>query len=107
MYSIGRKFITIDKVVLKSLLQNNNIVENEDVVHNDRENVLLLNNERALWAQVFDYKKIKKKNWVPGEKIKTDGISICFHLKLLGGNIKPIIPFIAGSKKRKRKMARD
>lgn len=107
MYSIGRKFISIDKAVLLSLLKNNTIVENEDVVRPDVENVLLLNNERSLWAEVFEYKKIKKKNWVPGEKIKTDGISICFHLKLLGGNIKPILPLIAGSKKRKRKPAAE
>jgi hypothetical protein len=108
MYSIGRKFITIDKLVLKALLKNNIIEEeNEDVVRNERDNLYLLNIERAIWLQVFDYKKIKKKNWVPGDTVKTDGISICFHLKLLGGNIKPTIPLIAGEQKRKRKPAAE
>ena len=62
MYSIGRKFITIDKTVLKSLLNYNVIeAENEDIIANAVGNLLMLNNERVMWSQVFDYKKIKKK----------------------------------------------
>jgi hypothetical protein len=117
---IKRHFVTIGKEGLTCLLNNARklvkmpkrkphtiILKNDTVAMKLAKNIIIDAEVESDWLYAFNLDKLMKNGWSRGATVKTDGVSLCVGLKLLGANIKPVVeePNVTDAGVRKRKRA--